>query len=114
LIRKLALVLHEAHKKGIVHRDVKPGNIMINQRKEPVIMDFGLARRVTADGTRLTIDGQAMGTPAYMAPEQARGDVSRMGPRCDVYSLGVMLYELLTGRLPFRGNAVEILGQVLY
>jgi TPR repeat protein len=113
LIRKLALVVHEAHKRGVVHRDLKPSNVLINQRKEPVIMDFGLARRVASESTRLTLDGQAMGTPAYMAPEQVCGDLQAMGPRSDVYSLGVMLYELLAGRLPFRGASFEILAQAL-
>jgi serine/threonine protein kinase len=97
----------------VVHRDLKPGNVMINKRKEPVIMDFGLARRTTEDGTRLTADGLVMGTPAYMAPEQARGDREAMGPGCDVYALGVLLYELLAGRPPFGGTIAEVLSRVL-
>jgi predicted Ser/Thr protein kinase len=113
-IARLARVLHYAHQKGVVHRDLKPANVMINVRDEPVVMDFGLARRVGADGARLTADGAVMGTPSYMAPEQARGQREAMGPGCDVYSLGVMLYELLAGRLPFAGNQAEVLGHVLH
>jgi hypothetical protein len=85
---------------------------MVNRRGEPVIMDFGLARRGGSDD-RLTRVGAVLGTPAYMAPEQARGRLGDMGPGCDVYSLGVILYELLCRRLPFTGDAVAILSQVL-
>ncbi len=113
MARKLALALQEAHAAGIVHRDLKPSNVMIDQNKEPVIMDFGLAQRVDTKGIRLTQEGAVLGTPAYMSPEQAGGEVAAMGPRCDVYGLGVMLYEMLTGRLPFEGPLAAVFAQVL-
>jgi serine/threonine protein kinase len=113
LVRKLALALREAHKKGVIHRDLKPANIMIDTRGEPVIMDFGLARRARAGDARLTQLGALMGTPAYMPPEQVSGNPEAMGPACDIYSLGVILYELAAGRLPFRGDSMAMLSQVL-
>ncbi len=113
LVRKLALALAEAHKRGVIHRDLKPGNVMIDKRSEPIVMDFGLARRSRPGDERLTKTGTMMGTPAYMPPEQISGDVNLMGPGCDIYSLGVILYELLAGRLPFVGDAMAMLSQVL-
>ncbi len=113
LVRKLALALAEAHKRGVIHRDLKPANVMIDKRSEPIIMDFGLARRARSGDARLTQMGSMMGTPAYMPPEQVSGDVNLMGPGCDIYSLGVILYELLAGRLPFTGDAMAMLSQVL-
>jgi serine/threonine protein kinase/WD40 repeat protein len=114
LARQIALALQEAHDKGIVHRDLKPANIMINQRKQPVVMDFGLARRmVSQDETRLTQSGMVIGTPAYMPPEQVNADVKLMGPCCDIYSLGVVLYEMLASRVPFEGPMATLMANIL-
>jgi WD40 repeat protein len=112
IVRKLALALEAAHAKGVVHRDLKPANILFDrERKDVVVTDFGLARRSQAD-VELTQAGAVMGTPAYMSPEQARGDTKTVGPAADIFSLGVILYELLTGVRPFTGSMGEILGKV--
>jgi tetratricopeptide (TPR) repeat protein len=113
LVRKLALGLAEAHQRGVIHRDLKPGNVMIDKRGEPIVMDFGLARRSRSGDALLTQKGQVLGTPAYMAPEQVSGDTVAMSPACDIYSLGIILYELLAGRLPFEGDVMAVLAQVL-
>jgi predicted Ser/Thr protein kinase len=116
LVGKLALALQEAHARGVIHRDLKPSNIMIKAagaRREPVIVDFGLARREDANQARLTKTGQVMGTLDYMAPEQLGGDPRAIGPACDIYALGVILYELLTGQLPFEGTALAVVGKIL-
>jgi len=114
VIRKLAQALQEAHDHGIVHRDLKPANIMIDKRGEPIIMDFGLARQVQREeGIRLTQSGVLLGSPAYMSPEQVEGDLPLVGPATDQYSLGVILYELLTGQLPFRGSLAAVLGKIV-
>ncbi len=106
---KLAVALEEAHRAGIVHRDLKPANIMLDQRSEPIIMDFGLARRQKENETTLTQTGQIMGTPSYMSPEQVRGRQDEIGPASDVYALGVICYQLLTGKLPFTGPLGDVL-----
>lgn len=114
IVRKIAQAMDVAHKQGIVHRDLKPSNIMIDGRKEPVIMDFGLARR---DGgteeSKLTQDGLLIGTPIYMAPEVAKKGAAFSGPITDVYSLGAILYELLSGKPPYKGTVQAVLVQVM-
>jgi serine/threonine-protein kinase len=112
-VATLAGAVHAAHAGGIVHRDLKPSNILLTPDGTPKISDFGLARRLDG-GAGLTRTGVAVGTPSYMAPEQARGRPGAVGPAVDVYALGAILYELLTGRPPFRGEtAAETVHQVI-
>ncbi|MBX3427909.1 MAG: protein kinase [Pirellulales bacterium] len=113
LAAKLADTLHYAHERGIVHRDLKPANILIDGDGEPHLTDFGLARRDVGEVT-VTLDGQVLGTPAYMSPEQAMGEAHKADRRSDVYSLGVVLFQLLTHELPFRGNARMLIHQVVH
>ncbi|MCY3020241.1 MAG: SUMF1/EgtB/PvdO family nonheme iron enzyme [Planctomycetota bacterium] len=133
LLEKVARAVQYAHEQGVVHRDLKPSNIMLeakgggssstlgaapasqpqpasdSQEHTPLVMDFGLAKDIARDSS-LSQSGQVMGTPAYMPPEQAEGRVRDIGPRSDVYSLGAILYEMLTGRVPFTGeNAMQVL-----
>jgi serine/threonine-protein kinase len=105
LIETLARAMQYAHERGIIHRDLKPGNILLTPDGMPKITDFGLAKRLEGD-TSQTRTGTLVGTPSYMAPEQARGETHNIGPLADVYALGAMLYELLTGRPPFQAATI--------
>ena len=105
LAQEMAEALAYAHERSILHRDIKPGNILLSA-DGPVLTDFGLAKDVSQLERSPTVSGQAIGTPAYMAPEQARGDLEAIDRRTDVYSLGATLYEMLTGSLPHRGSSI--------
>jgi serine/threonine protein kinase len=105
--------VHFAHSKGIIHRDLKPANIMIDKLRRPVVMDFGIAKFLGKPSS-LTQEGTIMGTPAYMPPEQANADLSLIGPRSDVYSLGAILYTLLTGKPTYdAGTPLQTVLQVI-
>ncbi|MEK6259407.1 MAG: protein kinase [Planctomycetota bacterium] len=112
-VQKLALALGKAHQAGVIHRDIKPANIMIDHEGEPILMDFGLARSINEMDTHMTQTGLIVGTPAYMAPEQATGDADAVGPWSDQYSLGVIFYELLTGKTLHTGNLTRILASLI-
>jgi WD40 repeat protein len=112
LVAALAGAMAEAHRLGVVHRDLKPANVLLAGDGTPKVTDFGLARSLGDEGG-MTRSGAVLGTPTYMAPEQAEGGTERAGPAADVHALGAILYELLTGRPPFRGETVlETLQQV--
>ena len=112
LMVKIARAIHHAHAQGVLHRDLKPANVLLDGEGEPVVTDFGLAKRA-AQETELTVSGQVLGTPAYMAPEQAAGRTKDFGPHTDVYGLGALLYHLVTGRAPFTGDShLAVLTQV--
>jgi serine/threonine-protein kinase len=110
LIEKVALAVHAVHERGIVHRDLKPSNIFFDERGEPLVGDFGLAK-VREPDVELTQSGVMLGTPAYMAPEQFPDHPGEVGPRSDVWALGVILYELVTGARPFRGTSYKELAR---
>lgn len=114
VVRKIALAMHAAHAHGVIHRDLKPANIMITERGQPIIMDFGLAHPVGGrDSASLTQSGNVIGTPAYMSTEQIRGYPHQLTPATDQYSLGVILYQLLTSKLPFEGSVPAVLASIL-
>jgi tetratricopeptide (TPR) repeat protein/tRNA A-37 threonylcarbamoyl transferase component Bud32 len=112
IVARVADALDHAHAQGIIHRDIKPSNILLDGEGNPHLTDFGLARRADGDAT-LSVDGKIRGTPAYMAPEHAQGDHGSADARSDIYSLGAVLYELLTGEVPFRGSPRMVLLQVV-
>jgi serine/threonine protein kinase len=113
-VKTVAETMHFAHEQGFLHRDLKPSNVMLDRNGEPLIMDFGLAKKATGETSQLTISGAIVGTPSYMPPEQAAGRNDDVTARSDVYSIGAILYELLTGRPPFRAtNPYETIKQVL-
>lgn len=114
LLRTIVEAIHYAHGQGIVHRDLKPSNILIDELGEPHITDFGLAKNLKTDSD-LTLSGQIIGSPNFIAPEQAAGKTESVGPHSDVYSLGAILYQMLTGRTPFGGETItETLNHVLH
>ena len=109
MLETLTRGMYAAHQKGIIHRDLKPANVLMTPDGIPKITDFGLAKQLDTEGEQ-TRSGAIMGTPNYMAPEQATGTIKLIGPLSDVYALGVILYEMLTGRLPLVGeNLMETL-----
>ena len=113
LIRRIARGIHHAHERGILHRDLKPSNILIDQAGSPYISDFGLSKR-PSENLHLTLTGSIMGTPAFMSPEQARGDNALITTATDIFSIGTIFFQLLTGRLPFTGeNPPAVLLQVI-
>lgn len=108
LLRQIAAGLHHAHEQSIVHRDMKPGNVLLDSQGNPLITDFGLAKRVDVDES-ISSRGKIIGTVMYMAPEQAHGEIGGVDRRADLYALGVMMYQMLTGERPYRGNVQAIL-----
>ncbi|MFN3153166.1 serine/threonine protein kinase [Bremerella sp.] len=114
MMKIISSAVHEAHQHGILHRDLKPSNILIDKNGHPVVTDFGLAKQVTSDVESITRSGAIIGTPAFMAPEQASGDRGAVGVRSDVYGLGTILFAMITGQPPFQGRTpVDVLLKVL-
>ncbi|MBD3672218.1 MAG: serine/threonine protein kinase [Planctomycetaceae bacterium] len=114
LVRGIASAVAEAHSQGVLHRDLKPGNIMVDRRGEPVVLDFGLASFFTKnEDSLMTLEGHALGTPAYMSPEQATNE-QELTPATDIYSLGVIMWELITGERLYSGDTMQILGQIVH
>jgi len=114
VVRAVADALQHAHDQGVIHRDLKPGNVMLDRTGRPIVTDFGLARRIVANQeSRITQEGQLLGTPAYMSPEQIAGNPDQVSSSTDIYALGVVLFELLTSRLPFQGSVPEVIAGAL-
>ncbi len=114
VLQQVALAVDYAHQSGVIHRDLKPHNVMLTSKGWPFVMDFGLAKQVEG-GSDLSVSGMIVGTPTYMPPEQARGDTSKIDRRSDVYSLGATMYFLLTGEAPFKAQTpMEVLMQVIH
>lgn len=111
-VQQIAEAIDYAHSEGVVHRDLKPSNIMLSKNGRPQVMDFGLAKRIAHSEDSMTIDGTIVGTPVYMSPEQARGEKSRVGPKSDQYSVGAILYEMLCGKTPYRGELWSVISNV--
>src|SRR5262249_6782210 len=105
LVAQLADAIAYAHQKGIIHRDLKPANILLATGDIPKIADFGLSKQFQTEGAALTQTGDCLGTPAYMAPEQAAAKPNAVGPWTDIFGLGAILYDLLTGQAPFAGGS---------
>ncbi len=113
VVRKIALGVAAAHAKGVLHRDLKPANVLYDaESRELLVTDFGLAR--VGGAAQVSRSGEILGTPAYMSPEQARARPDEVGPLTDVYSLGVILYRLVTSTMPFEGTVMEVLAQAQF
>lgn len=112
VVEGTARALHAAHELGVIHRDVKPENIMVRPDGQPVLVDFGLARQLQSSSPRVSLDGDALGSPAYMSPEQIIGALDGVDHRADVWALGVVLYEALAGRRPFNGDRATVFWQI--